>query len=130
MPTTAPTAGDPSKSFAQVSTTQKEAVESFLEMSQTIFDGIVVYNQELTNFFAGRIVKDIETQQQLLSCESIGDVMKLQSGFLETALSQYSDEAAKLAEIGTNVVKEDFDPVAQHLKAPRKESKRALKQSA
>lgn len=116
--------------LANVSATQREAAESFMEISQAIFNGGVAYNQELSNFMAGRVVSDLELQQQLVGCQSIEDVMKLQSEFLETALQQYSDEAQKLATISADVIREDLEAIGRHIKLDSKCVREERKQSA
>jgi len=116
--------------FANISASQQEVMESFMEVSQAIFNGLVAYNKELTNFVAGRVVTDLDLQQRLLECRSVEDVVAIQSEFLETTVSQYSGEAQKLATIGADVVKEDLEAISRHMKPSPSPRKAARKQSA
>lgn len=119
MPSTAKSTGAAKASenaFVNVSANQQEAMDGFMEMSQAIFNGLVEYNKELTNFIAGRVVTDLELQQRLFDCKSVEDVTKLQGEFVETAMSQYSEEAQKLAKMGADVIKKDLEAVGRHVK--------------
>jgi hypothetical protein len=51
---------------------------------------------ESTRFAMDRLQQDLETQQALLNCKTPGELMQLQSAFLQTAIQQYSDEVLRM----------------------------------
>ena len=48
--------------------------------------------------------EDIEAQQKLLRCKSFDEVRSVQSKFIETAVAQYRDNAARLFKLGQDIV--------------------------
>ena len=58
---------------------------------------------------AGRIRQDLETQQELLGCRTFDEVREVQSRFFRTTLDQYSTEATKLTQLGTEVLMRSID---------------------
>jgi hypothetical protein len=66
---------------------------------------------ESAEFIVKRLQHDVETQQAMLRCKSPTELMQLQSAFVQTAMKQYSEEAAHLfkmmTEAGAEAVKEN-----------------------
>ncbi|MBV2359841.1 phasin family protein [Thalassococcus sp. CAU 1522] len=51
---------------------------------------------ESAEFVMKRLQQDMETQRAILSCKNPAELMKIQSEFYQTAMKQYSEEAAHL----------------------------------
>jgi hypothetical protein len=46
-----------------------------------------------------RLKTDLETQKALMACRTPAELMEVQSNFLNTAVQQYADEAARMFEM-------------------------------
>ena len=60
---------------------------------------------EIAAFVAARIKEDVDTQHQILQCEDLDEVRRIQEDFLKTAVSQYQAETGKLAQMGMEAFK-------------------------
>lgn len=56
---------------------------------------------ENTRFLTDRFREDVETQKAILACKTPAELMQVQSEFFKTAMSQYTDHAARLREAMT-----------------------------
>jgi len=117
--------GAPDTAFAHASARQQDAIDGFMEISQSIFNGLVAYNKELTSFVAGRVVTDLDLQRRFFECRSVDELISLQSDFVENAVNQYAAEADRLTAIGARVVREDLNVIER-----KKSSGAARKKSA
>jgi hypothetical protein len=54
---------------------------------------------ESARFMAERLETDIETQKALMACRTPAALMEVQSAFLNTAVQQYADQAARMFEM-------------------------------
>ncbi|MEM9426136.1 MAG: phasin family protein [Pseudomonadota bacterium] len=50
---------------------------------------------ESARFMTERLRRDMELQQNLLSCKDPAELMKVQSDFMREAMAQYADEASR-----------------------------------
>ena len=60
---------------------------------------------EIAAFVATRIKEDVDTQHEILQCEDLDEVRRIQEDFLKTAVSQYQAETGKLAQMGMEAFK-------------------------
>ena len=60
--------------------------------------------KEIAGFVSERIRQDMESQQELLRCRTLDEVHEVQSRFFRTAMDQYSSEATKLMQLGTELL--------------------------
>lgn len=54
---------------------------------------------ESARFMMERLQADLETQQALLACRTPADIMEVQANFVNTAMQQYAQEAARLMDM-------------------------------
>ena len=54
---------------------------------------------EGARFLTDRLRTDLETQQALMACRTPAEVMEVQAKFLNTAMQQYADEAARVVQM-------------------------------
>ena len=98
------------ESIAAATSTQRQAVESMERASASMLTGVAEMQKEVAGFISGRIRQDLETQQELLRCRTLDDVREVQGRFLRTTFDQYSAEATKLIELGTEAFARSLDP--------------------
>lgn len=66
---------------------------------------------DLTSFVADRIREDVKTQHELMHCSSLSEMQCIQANFVQKAINQYHDEAARLVELADRMNKElKFEP--------------------
>ena len=66
---------------------------------------------EVLSFVSDRIKEDVKTQHRMLHCTDVGELQKIQTEFVQTAIALYSAESGKLVEM------------SQELLAPQKDAK-------
>lgn len=54
---------------------------------------------ETARFMTERLRTDLETQKALMACRTPADLMAVQAEFLNTAMRQYADEAARVIDM-------------------------------
>jgi hypothetical protein len=93
----------------QVSGVQRTALAGAEAAGRMVMEGLARAQKEVTDFVGERIRTDIETQRALLGCRSLEDVRDVQSRFFRTAMTQYSEEVARLMKLGSEVTQRAFD---------------------
>jgi hypothetical protein len=88
---------------------QQEAIETIESAGNAVFEALSRAQTEITEFVAERIRQDLDAQQALLRCRSLGEVREVQVSFLRTALDQYGGEAAKLVRLGGEVAAKSLE---------------------
>ena len=71
------------------------------DMSQAWMTGLADLNGEFTHFVSDRLRQDLELPSKIAKCGKVSDVYEVYTDFFETAYKQYSEEAVKLASIGS-----------------------------
>lgn len=61
--------------------------------------GVPEFYKELSAFVARRVAEDVRVQLALMECNTIAEFQQVQSAFLQTAMSQYQCEAARLMKV-------------------------------
>jgi hypothetical protein len=74
-----------------------------------MMEGLAQAQKGVTDFVGARIRNDIDTQRALLGCRSLEDVRDVQSRFFRNAMTQYSEEVARLMKLGSEVTQRAFD---------------------
>jgi hypothetical protein len=82
---------------------QQQALGSMERASTSILTGVSEMQKEIAGFVSERIRQDLETQHELLSCRTMGELREVQTRFLRTTIDQYSTEATKLIQLGAQV---------------------------
>jgi len=62
--------------------------------------------QEMSDFVAKRLQKDVQTQQALLSCKSIEEIQDIQTSALREAFEDYREESERLTGIARKFMQE------------------------
>ena len=74
------------------------------EQKRAVIENVTLAQRAVAEFVSTRIREDIEAQQKLLRCKSFDEVRSVQSKFIETAVAQYRDNAARLFKLGQDIV--------------------------
>ena len=64
---------------------------------------------EVMSFVADRIREDVKTQHRMLHCKDVGELQRIQSEFVQTAIEQYKAETGKLVELSQQFFKAPRD---------------------
>ena len=91
------------ESIAVATKTQQQAMEAMERAGASMLTGVTGIQKEITGFVSERIRQDLESQQELLRCRTFDEVREVQSRFFRTAMDQYSSEATKLMQLGTEL---------------------------
>ncbi len=75
-----------------------------------LLKGAMSINQEIMTFMGKRLQHDMETAQCLANCKNGEEAFRLQANFVEGAIKQYADEAAKILAMAADVTKESMTP--------------------
>lgn len=89
--------------------TQQEALHGLETASTAVLQGVTSVQREIAEFVAERIRVDMETQQALLRCKTLGEVHVVQAEFFRTAFDQYASEASRLVRLGGEMVSRSLD---------------------
>ncbi len=92
----------------QISTVRDDALTSAGLAGSTVVEGLARAQKELADFVSERLRQDIELQTALLGSRSLEEVRELQSRFFQSAMSQYTDEAKRLVQLGSTVARQAF----------------------
>jgi hypothetical protein len=93
----------------QVSSAQRNALAGAGAAGSMMMEGMAQAQKGVTDFVSARIRNDIDTQRALLGCRSLEDVRDVQSRFFRNAMTQYSEELARLMKLGSEVTQRALD---------------------
>jgi Phasin protein len=91
------------ESIAKAAKTQQQAIGTMERAGASLLTGLTEMQKEIAGFVSERIRQDIEGQQELLRCRTLDEVREVQSRYFRTAMDQYSSEATKLMQLGTEL---------------------------
>lgn len=87
---------EPVEELAELAKSVEDAASEAVTAGETMMvRGLDLYREGL-RFFAERIKRDFELQENLLDCRQPRDFYEVQAGFLETMARQYAAEYQKL----------------------------------
>ena len=89
--------------------TQQEALHGLETAGTAVLQGVTSVQREIADFVSERIRVDMETQQALLRCKTLGEVRVVQADFFRTAFDQYASEANRLLRLGGEMVSRSLD---------------------
>ena len=96
---------DPSHgNYDALTSAQQETLHSIGAAGAAMLEGLAKAQSEISDFITERIRQDVETQAEMLRCQTLDDVRDLQTRFYRTAVDQYAAEVSRLMQIGTNTM--------------------------
>ncbi len=75
--------------------------------------GWVEVMTESTRFAAERFRKDLATQQALLNCKSVDEILRVQSEFYRNAIEQYTSELNRLGKMMSKATAQSMDEMTK-----------------
>lgn len=72
-------------------------------MNQKFYKAMLSRNEELLTFGRNRLKAELDMPQKLAECKSPQEMMSVCLGFYQTAFKQYTDEAAHITKICTEM---------------------------
>ena len=85
------------------------ATRSFNEMNRS-FQNVAA---EITNFSKKRLEDVVQSWEQVLRAKSFGDVMEVQSRYVQKAYEDYTSQMSRLGEIYLDTVRNAAEPVQE-----------------
>lgn len=82
---------------------QQEALDSVEAAGQAMVAGIELAQREFAEYLSQRVRQDFDASQALLRCRSVDEMCRVQADYLRAAVGQFSDEAARLMRLGTEI---------------------------
>lgn len=73
-------------------------------MGTAWLEAVADMGTEVTAFVAERIQEDVNTQRQIMACNTLAEIQKVQSDFLTKAFAQYTEETGKLVDMSSDYV--------------------------
>ena len=80
---------------------QKMGLDSMTWMGSDWVEQLTDMGNEVLQFLAERVQKDVELQHRLLHCRDMGELHKIQAEYMQTAIDQYTAETGKMIEMAT-----------------------------
>ena len=95
---------DSNPAMTAMSEMQKAGLGSMMWMNTTMMESFADLGSEVLQFIADRIAEDVKTQHQCLHCKDISELQKIQSGFIQKAIEQYTAETGKLVQMSNDMM--------------------------
>lgn len=80
-----------------------KALESWMDMNRSLMGSLADAQKEAIRFVAHRLEEDIARQREFLACKSPTEVMQTYSAFVQTLITDYSEEARKLSALAGDI---------------------------
>ncbi len=91
-----------------VTLAEQEALETLDHAGAAAADGVVKAQVEIVTFMARRVQEDLDIQRALLDCTSLDEVRRVQTRFIERAVSQYAEETSRMMRLGGEAMSRAF----------------------
>ena len=102
---------------------QRPALEAMTAINSRFLEQIQEVNSAWSSFVQTRVREDMAMPQQLASCQSVQDLMRVYGDFLQKAARQYQAEFAHMARMGqafttetAGIVREKAEGAAREVK--------------
>lgn len=91
-----------------VTLAEQEALEMIDHAGAAATESVAKAQVEFVTFMARRIQEDLDIQRALLECTSLDEVRRVQTRFLERAVSQYAEETSRMMRLGGEAMTRAF----------------------
>ena len=91
-----------------VTLAEQEVLETLDHAGAATADGVVKAQVEIVTFMARRVQEDLDIQRALLDCTSLDEVRRVQTRFIERAVSQYAEETSRMMRLGGEAMSRVF----------------------
>ena len=85
---------------------QKAGLGSLSWMGTAWLENMSDLSSEVMSFIADRVKEDVKTQHQILHCNDLGRLQKIQADFIQRAIDQYTAETGRLVAMGNTFLKD------------------------
>ena len=93
-----------------VTLAEQEVLETLDHAGAAAANGLVNAQVEIVTFMARRVQEDIDIQRALLNCTTLDEVRRVQTRFIERAVSQYAEETSRMMRLGGEAMTRAFGP--------------------
>ncbi len=84
----------------------QNAMLAYLHLQAQALKSVLRYQTEALGFLKHRYEEDMKLFDQLVTTRDLNDALSIYSSFAQTAASEYSVEASKMADIGSEMASE------------------------
>ena len=91
-----------------VTIAEQETLETIDHVGAAAAESAAKAQVEFVTFLARRVQEDLDIQRALLECKSLDEVRRVQTRFLERAVSQYAEETSRMIRLGGEAVARAF----------------------
>jgi len=91
-----------------VTLAEQEVLETLDHAGAAAANGVVNAQVEIVTFMARRVQEDIDIQRALLNCTTLDEVRRVQTRFIERAVSQYAEETSRMMRLGGEAMSRVF----------------------
>lgn len=84
----------------------QSAMLAYLHLQAQALKSALRYQSEALGFLKHRYEEDMKLFDQLVTTRDLNDALSIYSSFYQTAASEYSQEASKMADIGSEMASE------------------------
>ena len=91
-----------------VTLAEQEVLETLDHAGAAAANGLVNAQVEIVTFMARRVQEDIDIQRALLNCTTLDEVRRVQTRFIERAVSQYAEETSRMMRLGGEAMSRVF----------------------
>ncbi|MFY0691076.1 MAG: phasin family protein [Paracoccaceae bacterium] len=85
---------------------QKAGLGSLSWMGTAWLENMSDLSSEVMSFIADRVKEDVRTQHQILHCNDVSRLQKIQAEFIQRAIDQYTAETGRLVAMGNTFLKD------------------------
>lgn len=91
-----------------VTLAEQEAIEALDHVGAAAADSVAKAQVEIVTFMARRVQEDLDIQRALLDCTTLDEVRRVQTRFIERAVSQYAEETSRMMRLGGEAMTRAF----------------------
>ena len=95
--------------FAQVTpmlSNSQKALFSAVRLQAQAYKAMMRYQIEALSFMRHRLEEDVRLVDEIATAHDLGNAFEIYADFLQQTVSEYSDEASKLANLGSKLASE------------------------
>lgn len=91
----------------------RPALTAMAQMNGKVYENLAAMNKSWADFLNRRLKQDLGVASQLAACRSAQDVYSLYSGYLQTAMSDYSASVEAMSKLGKTLADDTLEAM-QH----------------
>jgi hypothetical protein len=87
----------------------RPALTAMAQVNGKVYENLAAINKSWAEFLNRRLKEDLGVASQLAACKSLQDVYGLNSGYLQTAMSDYRAEVEEMSKLGKTLADDTIE---------------------